>query len=63
MRFVLTINLENDAFVGDWPGLEVSKLLRHTSNRVREATIEEMIAGDTLLDSNGNNVGNWIVES
>lgn len=55
MQFLLNIHCNNAAF-GDWPGIEVARILREQANRVDGDT--EGTHG-TIRDSNGNRVGEW----
>ena len=52
-RFVLIIDIENDAFA-DEPMTEVSRILRATAERIEDGGIEA-----TIRDLNGNTVGNY----
>jgi len=55
MRFQLLISCNNAAF-GDWPSIEVARIMRELAKRVdgdcegREGTVR---------DANGNTVGTW----
>ena len=54
MRFVVTINVDNDAFAND-PTPEVVRLLRETANRLE---VDGENAGG-LSDINGNSCGGY----
>jgi hypothetical protein len=55
MKFELKIECDNDAF-GDWPGIEVARILRDVANRV-DGDAEGTHGG--VRDANGNTVGEW----
>lgn len=58
MRFVLTINLENEAMS---TGLDLTDALERTASRIPH----NPTPGDSgsIYDQNGNRVGNWRIES
>lgn len=59
MRFIIEpIACDNETF-GDWPGIEIARILRDLANRVdgdAEGT------HGTLRDLNGNRVSSWRFE-
>lgn len=61
MQYVITINLDNDAFQVDQSG-ELREVLKQLSRKLKEYGKQE--AGDKikLLDSNGNTVGQAILQ-
>jgi len=61
MRFVLSFDMDNDAFAGD-PGTEAADILDRLAKNVRDTYLDEGDGGN-LLDVNGNTVGHWSVES
>lgn len=56
MQFVLTINTDNEAFDPD-PRPEIARLLNLACNRITDALITAEPV--TLLDGNGNTVGDY----
>lgn len=53
MTFTLTINIDNDAFAPGDAGVELSRLLRNTADRVAHDDTDHFY----LRDVNGNIVG------
>ena len=57
MKFVIEINCNNDAFIGD-PMREVVKILKNQATKLEKWTGDaEPIWRDSLRDDNGNKVG------
>lgn len=57
MRFVLTINCDNEAFSGS-PHIEIARLLRTAASRAENLEADS----GKLIDFNGNSVGSWQLE-
>jgi len=59
MKFKLTISLDNDAFQDGADGMfEVARILAELATDLRNGS-----AASTLMDTNGNSVGRYIVTS
>ena len=58
-KFVLEINLDNDAFVGHAQGEELAGILRKIATQLSEG-VDEDVHG--IRDSNGNSVGFYTIE-
>lgn len=59
MRFTLTVEMDNEAFVYQ-EGKETARILRKLADKL-EAQLREGDSG-RLMDFNGNRVGEWRVE-
>jgi len=66
MKITITFDTDNDAFYDGNHGEELTRILKKAAEYIAMATVfpgaTDSSAG-TLLDSNGNTVGNWTVEA
>lgn len=66
MQFRLTIDMDNATF-DECPGDELTRIFKTISKRIEDATYSELLDADrastTVRDTNGNTVGNWIVQT
>ena len=57
MKFVITINMSNDAFQDGGNGTEVARILEDLASETRYEELDSIGVWCTLRDINGNTVG------